>query len=431
MPGTSAFRRTTGAFIVLHCLGCVDGKVYLIVTTGKSRNVPFVSLLLKITSEDSRRFSPAADTVYVAHRSITRPATNLTHQTRRCYFGSWNGSDAFGARNRRNHEFPNPASPLGSAKHPSALVHFDPSRDRVASRRQASPSGLRSTRGGIPGGRNFRGSDQRRRRSMKWNMIVGALVLGLGLCSNSYGFNLLDSMLGAHGGGCGCEASCGCEAVGPGCGCEAVAPGCGCEAPACNSCCSKRGGLFSRCNKSCCASACEPACGCEAAGPSCGCEAAACGSGCCKKRCRRGLLDLFGCNRGCCKPTCAPACEPACGCEAACEPACGCAAACEPACCAPKSCCKQRCCRRGLFDGLHGLFDRPCKKCCKSSCRKSCGCAPSCGCVAGNGCGAVFHGNGNGSHADEAVPMPPAPMADPSASLPNRRVNAAAFTARN
>jgi len=254
---------------------------------------------------------------------------------------------------------------------------------------------------------------------MKWNMIVGALVLGLGLCSQSYGFNLLDSMLGAHGGGCGCEASCGCEAVDPGCGCEAAG----------------------------CASACEPACGCEAAcEPACGCAAPACGSCCKKKRCcgGLGLLDIFKCNRGCCKKSCAPACEPACGCEAAgcasaCEPACGCeaagcAAACEPACGCAASCCKKsrckknRCCRKGLFDGLHGLFDRPCKKCCKSSCcAPACGCEASCGCAV-NGCGASMM-EAAPAPADEAVPMPPAPMADPSASLPNqRRVSAAAFT---
>ena len=47
---------------------------------------------------------------------------------------------------------------------------------------------------------------------MKWSMFVGALVLSMSLCSSqqSYGFELLDRMLGA---GCGCEAACGCDAA--------------------------------------------------------------------------------------------------------------------------------------------------------------------------------------------------------------------------
>ena len=43
---------------------------------------------------------------------------------------------------------------------------------------------------------------------MKWSMFVGALVMSACLCATqqSYGFDLLDAMLG-----CGCEAKCGCE----------------------------------------------------------------------------------------------------------------------------------------------------------------------------------------------------------------------------
>ena len=41
---------------------------------------------------------------------------------------------------------------------------------------------------------------------MKIKMIVGFMVLGLGLCSQSFGNNLLDRMLGSNG--CGCETNC-------------------------------------------------------------------------------------------------------------------------------------------------------------------------------------------------------------------------------
>ena len=76
---------------------------------------------------------------------------------------------------------------------------------------------------------------------MKWN-VIGALVVSVGLCSQSQGFELLDRMLGS---GCGCAVECGqscCEkpcgaAADPGCGCAtACDPGCGC-ATACESCC--------------------------------------------------------------------------------------------------------------------------------------------------------------------------------------------------
>ena len=59
---------------------------------------------------------------------------------------------------------------------------------------------------------------------MKWSIFVGALVLSVSLCTSqhSYGFELLDRMLGV---GCGCD-TCGCDAA-PGCGAE---PACGCGA---------------------------------------------------------------------------------------------------------------------------------------------------------------------------------------------------------
>src|SRR4029078_9491966 len=52
---------------------------------------------------------------------------------------------------------------------------------------------------------------------MRWNMVFGALVVSVGLCAQSFGFELLDRMLGLNDCGCNsccqksCEPSCGCD----------------------------------------------------------------------------------------------------------------------------------------------------------------------------------------------------------------------------
>ncbi len=219
---------------------------------------------------------------------------------------------------------------------------------------------------GRNGKRQLDSSLDRRRGSMKWNIIIGTLVMGLGLCSQSFGFELLDRMLGVD--------SC-------------------CE----SSCCAK---------KSCC----------EAAAPSCGCDTGCntgCNTGCCKPKCCR--QPLFNFNR-CCKPKCG--CDNGCnggcngGCAAAaptCEaaaPACGCETACAP------KCCKQKCCG-SILDRLFACH----KRCCKPSCNSGCGCgaAPSCGCDGGSAAPAAPAMDG------DAPPMPPAPVVDPSAFVPAQR----------
>ena len=49
---------------------------------------------------------------------------------------------------------------------------------------------------------------------MKWNIAVASLVMSVALCSQSFGFDLLDRMLG--GSGCGCDTQC-CETAEDGC----------------------------------------------------------------------------------------------------------------------------------------------------------------------------------------------------------------------
>ena len=105
---------------------------------------------------------------------------------------------------------------------------------------------------------------------MKWNMLLGALAVSVGLCSQSFGATLLDRMLGT---GCGCNSCC---ETAPSC-CAAAEPSCCAKAEP--SCCAPAAA-----EPSCCAPAaptCEAAPSCCAA-PSCGCESApSCGCGCC------------------------------------------------------------------------------------------------------------------------------------------------------
>ena len=155
---------------------------------------------------------------------------------------------------------------------------------------------------------------------MKRMLFLGALVLGVTVCSQSFGFELLDKMLGHKG----C-ASC-CEP-----GCDA---GNGCCEPACdagNGCCEPACGAGNGCAEPACGAGngcCEPACdaGAGCCEPSCGAA-----KGCCKKKHR--IADLLKaihqakksrCHKSsCCEPDCsASCCEPGCGAE----PACGAAA---------------------------------------------------------------------------------------------------------
>ncbi len=248
---------------------------------------------------------------------------------------------------------------------------------------------------------------------MKRMMFLGALILGVTVCTQSFGFELLDRMLG----GKGCTSCCepGCDA-GNGC-CE---PGCGagngCAEPAC--------GAGNGCA--------EPACG---AGNGC-CEPACGAASCCGVRKKHdlfgGLKGLFEkCkrkHRGCCDSCCG---EPDCGAGNGCEPACGAGNGCaEPACDAGNGCCEPSCGAAGccgvrkkatpirdLLRAIHAA-----KKACH---RKSC-CDSCCGepdCSAGNGCCEPACGAGNGCVESAAAPTP-----DASASNAQGKVIAASRT---
>lgn len=255
---------------------------------------------------------------------------------------------------------------------------------------------------------------------MKGKSIFGALLVSVALCGQGFGYELLDNLLGLNRGGCGPCQPAACEPA-------AVAA---CD-PACAAC------------EPAAVAACDPAC--SACNP--------CGKPkCCRPRIRpvRDLFDgledlarcrlagdcskckLLGpckqaCNTACCEPAaiacapvaaCVPACEPvaiACDPVAVCDPVAACDPGCGPAgnACGKSKSCKPRC--RPVLDLLENLFGR---KCCPKP-KKSCGpmaCAPA----AFDGCGGCGVMNGGATPApttEEAAPLPPAPKADPSASI--------------
>ncbi|MBM3953389.1 MAG: hypothetical protein FJ309_01995 [Planctomycetes bacterium] len=241
---------------------------------------------------------------------------------------------------------------------------------------------------------------------MKRMFFLGALALSVTVCSQSYGFEILNRMLGHKG--CtsctepACDAGNGCaDACEPTCagggGCFGGRGGCldgkGCAEPSCD------GG--NGCS--------EPACD---AGVGNGCCEPSCGAvgGCGKKKHNLfgGLKGLFdglkrkhhGCTSCCSEPACGAGngcAEPACGAGNGCEPACGAGNGCaEPACGAGNGCCEPSCGavvakkkHRGtpildLLKSIHSAKKRHhgCTSCCDSD--PGCGAEPDC--AGGNGC---------------------------------------------
>lgn len=277
---------------------------------------------------------------------------------------------------------------------------------------------------------------------MKRTILVATLLMGSSICSQSFGFDLLDRMLGLKGSGsyssccdtavcdshglhgqpaCGCETACGgacgdvCE---PACGLEA-ANGCG---GACGAACEPACGLESACGNAC-GDVCEPACGLEAGygnafAPACGCETVGgCDSGHCGSR--GGLLDrlfsggLHHRNRGC-DSACGDICQPACGLEAPCGDACGPVCGCEVVAACDSGC--DSGCHSSRPRLLHSLFGHlKGKSHCDSACDSCCN----------GGCDGYSSAPVMAAPApvtdEQAAPMPPAPSVDPSAHLQSKR----------
>jgi hypothetical protein len=148
-------------------------------------------------------------------------------------------------------------------------------------------------------------------------MFLGALVLGVTVCSQSFGFELLNKMLGHKGCTSCCEPDCG---AGNGCA-GACEPGCGagngCAEPACGA------------GNGCAEPACDAGNGC--CEPSCGAA-----SGCCSKRkCPTPIRDLLKAIHAAKKAR--KSCTGCCGSEPDCSAGNGCCGA-EPACGAGNGC---------------------------------------------------------------------------------------------
>ena len=254
--------------------------------------------------------------------------------------------------------------------------------------------------------------------SMKWNILVGSMVLGASLCGQSYGGDLLHRLLG--GNGCGARSSC--------CDTTVCDPSCGAETAACDPC-----GKGPSCGAEIGACGSGPSCGAEIAcnaGPSCGAEVA------CADPCgtpvyvRTPVLDKLKSLKGklVAWKNSIHARHASCGCETACGPTCGAEiascgpcngaptcgaeiAACDP-CGAPA--CDSGCGIGKRHGGLLGkLFGH--KKGCDEV---ACDACPSAGC---SSC--------NGTPAPAAPAAAPAPAADPHAYMnTNRRVIQASST---
>ena len=217
---------------------------------------------------------------------------------------------------------------------------------------------------------------------MRSKMIFGALLMSVAVCSQGFGFELLDRVLGRENGGCGeCKA---CKAA-P---CE---PAKTC-APACAPSCAPT------CVKPCLPNVCEKPY---------------------EKKCHPtpvrdlfdNIKDLFEAKAVAYEPACEAKCAPepcakaACGpktCEKACK-----VPACEKACAVPT-------CEKVAKPKAHKLYRRPVVElieslfCCEEACEDSCEAA----------CGSTAPAAAPKTHAKgtEAAPVP-APKADPQASI--------------
>ena len=229
---------------------------------------------------------------------------------------------------------------------------------------------------------------------MKWNIIIGSLVLAVCVSTQSYGFELLDRMLGLKG--CGCEAK-SCETkADTKCGAEKAMDKCGADKADKNGCDAKK-----KCHRSLLGHL-----GCDAK-DKCGAEKAKCGAdkGDKKDAGKPNNSQNAGDKEG--KPV-RVAKSNKCGSEKA-------------KCHARKKAEKDGCdaktkCRGSLLDHIlslgHGCDDKACdgKKAddkCGAERKKKCGCDAA---------------GGKAESSAEVTPAtPPAPVVDPSALLPSQR----------
>lgn len=217
---------------------------------------------------------------------------------------------------------------------------------------------------------------------MKWNIIILSLVLTLGLSTQSYGFELLDLMLGLKG--CGCEVK-SCETKGH--------KKCGAEK---NGCDSKK-----KCHRSLLGHL-----GCDAK-DKCGTDKDGCDT---KKRCHGSLLGHLGCDA-------------------------------KKSCDGKKGHHKKNTSKNTAEPKGKPVRVERTKKCGKEKTKKECGCVLSQILSLGHGCdkkacdrkkhdkcgaghkkrGACDAKDKAESSAEATSPTPPAPVVDPSALLPSQR----------
>ncbi|MFW6170620.1 MAG: hypothetical protein ACODAD_09030 [Planctomycetota bacterium] len=259
---------------------------------------------------------------------------------------------------------------------------------------------------------------------MKWNILLGSLVLSLGLGTQSFGANLLDRMLGAnYNGDCDTVTRCETSVADPSCGHEEVADDC-CVPPV--QTCRKTPllDMLRGCRRDSCCDPCDEAVCVEdpCLEPTCGvedpCGDQACGA--CVKCRKRPLLDMLRSLRQ--KATCDPCCEPTCGVEDPClEPTCSYEDPCGDVVC---DCCRAR--KRPGLSLLKRIFGSRKKVVCRDACEPTCGHEPSCGFETAPPSEPTEAKEGDGDEdgdeeGDEEDEVGPAPVVDPTAFLPTKR----------
>ena len=271
---------------------------------------------------------------------------------------------------------------------------------------------------------------------MKWNIIIGSLVLGLCLSTQSYGFELLDRMLGLKG--CGCETKscetkadtkCGAAKEKAKCGAAKEDAKCGAEKKS-------RTSLLQhlRCDSKCGAEKEKAKCGAEKEKAKCGAEKekakcgaakedAKCGA---EKKSRTSLLHHLRCDsksdadKEAGKPNSSKNTAEAKGKPVRAAHTNKCGAAKDKAADKKNDCsAKKESCRGSLLEHIlslgHGCDSKA--KACDSKKKED----AKCGAEKKKRCGCDAAGDKAESSAEVAPATPPAPVVDPSAMIRSQR----------